>query len=170
MTVTPTETEPTERLHEALVEFTACIGNALEGVCSYGFTIGEAYVPFDMDPDEDCDDSEDDVSCSQAWVRVASVVPQSGGVEGFGGQDCYLTLSLDLEVGVLRCLEIPEDGEAPTTTDVLLAGLQAMDDMNAMLCAALGCEVWDSISVGQWQPVGPLGGQYGGIWTFTVEV
>lgn len=157
-----------ERLNDALIEFTACIGNGLEDVCSYGLTIGETYVPFNPDEDEPCDD--EDIQCTQAWVRVMNVQPKAEGVEGFGGQDCYLTLTLDLEVGILRCVEVEEGGEAPNATDVLVAAGQAMTDMNAILCSALGCEVWDAIEVGQWQPVGPLGGQYGGIWNFTVEV
>lgn len=158
----------TEDLHDALIEFTGCIGNAVDDICSYGFTIGDAYVPFN--PDEDDEECEDDsVMCSQVWVRVTNVTPKPGAPEGFGGQDCYLQTTIGLEVGVLRCIEIAEHGEAPTATQVLVAGLQAITDMNAIMCAALSCEVWDAIEVGSWQPTGPLGGQYGGIWTFTVE-
>lgn len=175
---TPT---PTDRLHEALAQFTGCVGGALEGICSYGLTVGETYVPFDLDEDEDCgdDDEEEAPNCSQAWVRVMSVSPKPGGTIGFGGQDCSMSLNIDLEVGVIRCMEIPEDGEAPSTTEVLEQALQAMSDMNAILCAALGCGsteedpeagVWDEIAVGQWTPLGPLGGQHGGTWTFTVSL
>lgn len=154
-----------ERLNEAIVAFTGCIGEALEDICSYGWTIGESYVPFDPDEDEDCE--ADDAVCSQAWVRVVSVDP----VMNDSWEDgCGLVLRLELEVGVIRCLEIPEDGEAPTASDVLIAAMQSMDDMNAILCAALGCEVWNSVDVGQWLPDGPLGGQYGGTWSFTVEI
>jgi hypothetical protein len=168
MTLTSDEQPLTrdEQLHQALIEFTACVGNALADICSYGLTIGEAYVPFDPDPDDECD--SDEVQCSQAWVRVMSAAPTPQAVESWAGEDCSLTLRMDLEVGVLRCIEIPEGGEAPTASDVLAAAVQSMDDMNAILCAALGCEVWDSISVGSWAPSGPLGGQYGGTWTFTV--
>ena len=155
---------PDEGLHDALIGFTGCIGTALEDICSYGLTIGEGYVPFDPDPEDDCE--EEEVSCSQAWVRVMSV--HSKGEESWGGE-CAAVLVLDLEVGVLRCFEIPEKGEAPTASDVLLAAMQAMTDMNAIRTAALGCEVWDAIDVGEWSPMGPMGGQYGGTWTFTVE-
>lgn len=158
---------PDERLADALMQFTACVCAPLEDICSYGLTIGETYVPFDPDPEDECEDEE--VACSQAWVRVAGTnlkeMPDS-----FDGPSCATVLSLTLEVGVLRCIEIPERGEAPTATDVLIASLQAMKDMRAILCAALGCEVWDMIEVGNWSPDGPLGGQYGGIWTFTVEL
>lgn len=153
-------------LHEALVGFTGCIGDAVADICSYGLTIGETYVPFDPDPEDNCEDEE--VSCSQLWVRVMNAQPVHLG-EGWAG-DCGGVMQLTLEVGVLRCVEVPEGGEAPTASSVLASALQAMDDMNAIYCAAMDCEVWDSIESGAWEPTGPLGGQYGGIWTFTVEV
>lgn len=163
-----TEAAPSpDRLHEAIIEFAACVGNAVEDICSYGYTIGQTYVPFNPDPEEDCD--EDDIQCSQLWVRTTSVTPTTA-EPGFSGQDCATTLRMGLEVGILRCIEVPEDGEAPTATDVLVAGLQAMTDMNTILCAALSCEAWDGLTIGSWSPTGPLGGQYGGIWTFTVEL
>jgi hypothetical protein len=157
---------PAEALQDALVEFTGCISLAVPDICSYGLTIGESYVPFDPDPDDEC--NEDDVACSQLWVRVTSVNPDAS--QGFDGGDCAVVMSVGLEVGVLRCIEVPEGGEAPTATDVLAAALQSMEDMQRIHCAAMGCEVWSSISSGEWIPSGPLGGQYGGIWTFSVEV
>lgn len=156
---------PDERLHDALIGFTGCVGEALEDLCSYGLTIGESYVPFDPDPEDNCDAEE--VMCSQAWVRVMSVQPT--GSTGWSG-DCATVLRIDLEVGVIRCIEIEEEGEAPKASDVLVAALQAMTDMNAIFCAAMACEVWESIESGAWSPAGPLGGQYGGSWTFMVEV
>lgn len=154
-----------DRLNEALVAFTGCIGESLEDICSYSLTMGDSYVPFAPDEDDDCDDG--DAECAQAWVRVMSVgAPGSDGWDN----DCATVMRLDLEVGVLRCIEIPEDGEAPTGLDVMTAAMQAMTDMNAMYCAAMACEVWAAIDAGEWTPMGPLGGQYGGTWMFTVEV
>lgn len=166
MTVGPPEPVPSEALQDALIAFTGCVGEALVDICSYGLTIGETYVPFDPDPEDDCDVGE--VECSQVWVRVTGVTPVAT-VASFGG-DCGGTLSVGLEVGVLRCVEIAEDGEAPKASDVLVAAVQAMADMQALYCAAMNCEVWDAIESGAWSPSGPLGGQYGGIWTFTVEL
>lgn len=160
-----TPVAPPNLLQEALVAFTGCIGEALEDICSYGLTIGETYVPFDPDPEDDCEVEE--VLCSQAWVRVANVTPV--GSEGWSG-DCGTVMRLDLEVGVLRCVPIEEDGEAPAATDVLLAALQSMEDMQKIYCAAMECEVWNSIESGSWVPSGPLGAQYGGMWSFTVEI
>lgn len=153
-------------LQDALIDFTGCIGEALVDICSYGLTIGETYVPFDPDPEDDCPDNV--AACSQAWVRVMGVQPTAA-PQSFGN-DCSVDLKLTLEVGVLRCIDIPEDGEAPTASDVLVAALQSMDDMKVIYCAAMSCEVWDSIESGSWTPNGPLGGQYGGVWTFDVEV
>lgn len=155
-----------EPLNDALLLFTAAVGNSVD-ICSYGLTMGDSYVPFDPDPDEECEAEE--VACSQAWVRVMSIGPKPDPrSQGWDG-DCALVLTASLEVGVLRCVAIPEDGEAPTASDVVEAATQALTDMNALLNAALACEVWDAIDVGSWNPVGPMGGQYGGTWTFTVE-
>lgn len=156
-----------EDLHAALLEFASCVGTALGDICSYGLTMGDSYVPFNPDPDEDC--SEDDALCSQVWVRVTQV-DETVGRPNWDGSSCTAQLTLGLEVGVLRCFNIPEDGEAPTATDVTTYALTAMSDMHALRCAALDCEVWDSIDVGTWLPVGPMGGQHGGTWTFTVTL
>lgn len=157
-----------DRLNIALLAFTGCIGEAIEDICSSGLTIGDSYVPFDPDEGE-CEDDEDSVYCSQVWVRVDSVTPVSVGV-GFDGEDCASTMRLELEVGVLRCFEARPEGEAPTVSEVLAAAVQAMTDMNALYCAAMGCEVWEQINSGSWLPIGPLGGQYGGTWSFSVEI
>jgi hypothetical protein len=167
MTTLPDDLDP---LHQALIQFTGCIGEALSDICSYGLTIGEAYVPFDPDPEDDCPEDEEMV-CSQAWVRVTSVNPLPNLTESWEGDtDAACSFRIGLEVGVLRCVEIPEEGNAPTASDVLVGALQAMTDMKAVQVAALGCEVWESIEVGEWHPSGPLGGQYGGVWSFTVEL
>lgn len=156
--------QPGDAINTALVAFTGCIGDAIPDICSYGLTIGDTYVPFDPDEGE-CED--DDVACSQIWVRVESVTPV--GSDSWEG-DCATVMRIELEVGVLRCLEIPDKGEAPTTSQVLFAAVQAMSDMNAIYCAAMDCEVWNSVESGTWFPMGPMGGQYGGSWSFTVEI
>lgn len=168
MSTTPPESvNPAERLNEALIAFTGCIGESLDDICSYGLTIGETYVPFDPDPGDDCD--EEEAICSQAWVRVVGV-DSIFNEEGFGGSGCGTTSQLTLEVGVIRCIDVAEGGEAPSATEVLAAAMRSMADMKIIECAAMDCEVWDSIVAQGWSPMGPLGGQYGGMWTFTVQV
>lgn len=161
------EPDPATRLHDALLAFTECIGSGLEDICSYGLTYGDSYIPFDPDPEDDCD-LDDDVMCSQAWVRVAGVNLLELST-GFDGNSCISTMQVQLEVGVLRCVELADNGEAPSATTVTVAALQSMSDMKAVQCAALECDVWESIEIGQWVPFG-LGDQYGGMWSFTVEI
>lgn len=167
MSETPGESTGIPRLHEALVLFTERIGSAL-GICSYGLTVGETYVPFDPDEDDDCEEGE--AQCDQMWVRVDGA-SYGNATEAWGG-DCGGELTLSLEVGILRCIEIPEGGEAPTASDVLTTALQGMDDMSTIHCAAMSDDedLWDSIESVQWTPSGPLGGQAGGIWMFTVTL
>lgn len=159
---------PADNLNDSLIAFLQCVHTAVPDVCTSSVTIGQSYVPFDPDEDEDCD--ADEAVCSQLWVRVMNVTPLFQQASFAGGDGCSTSLQLTLEVGILRCIEIPEGGEAPSATDVLVASQIAMDDMMAIHCAATECDVFDSISTGQWSPSGPLGGQFGGIWTFTVEV
>lgn len=167
-----------DSINAALVGFTGCIGGALDGICSYSLTFGEVYVPFKPDDADDCGDDEEDW-CAQAWVRVTDIsvaYDEKGFDAGPSDSDgscegsCGGTFSIGLEVGVLRCYEVPEDGEAPTATQSMATAMQSMIDMSALYQAAMNCDVWESISVGQWQPEGPLGGQYGGYWNFTVEL
>lgn len=172
MSQTPAEVSGIDRLNNALSEFASCLATAVPDICSWGLTIGEAYVPFDPDPDDDCVDGE--VECSQLWVRVTDIVPKDLG-DSFDDSTCDLILSIGLEVGVLRCFEAKDEGAAPTATEVLVANMVAMKDMLAIQCAALSCkdsqdrDLFASIEVGTWVPLGPLGLQYGGVWTFRVE-
>lgn len=167
MSQTPVEVDDSDDpLLDALTAFTGCVGEAVSDICSYGLTIGETYVPFDPDEDSECD--EDDAICSQVWVRVTDVSADQP--DCWGTEDCEFTLRVGLEVGVLRCIEIESGGEAPTASEVLAASMQAMSDMKALYRAAMACDVWAAIEGGQWSPAGPLGGQYGGVWTFTAEI
>lgn len=169
-----------DAINAALVGLAGCVGSALDDICTYSVTFGEAYVPFQPDEGEECDeDTEED--CNQAWVRVTDVnvvMDDKGWDTTPGGDDgscegaCGGTFQIGVEIGVLRCYPIPEKGEAPTATDVMSYSMQSMIDMTAIYQAAMNCDDAgiEHIVVGQWQPEGPLGGQYGGFWNFTIEV
>lgn len=156
-------------LSAAILEFVGCMATAVPDVCSYGWTVGEQYVPFAPDDDEDCEVNEAGVPCSQLWVRIAGVTPAPGATDGWDGQ-CGLQKQVSLEVGVIRCFAVPEDGEAVTATEILQSAMVSVDDMTAIECAAMNCEVWDRITLGEWTPLGPSGGQYGGVWSFTATI
>lgn len=165
MSMMGSDEQPGDALNVALLAFTGCIGESIPDICSYGLTVGDTYNPFDPDPEDDCE--EDDVACSQVWVRVESVTPV--GSDSWEG-DCATVMRIELEVGVLRCFDMREEGEAPYASETLAAAVQSMSDMNVLYCAAMACDVWNSIESGSWLPVGPMGGQYGGTWAFTVEI
>lgn len=165
MTVTPHEPSSVFPAQEALMQFTQCIGQALDDICSYGLTIGETYVPFAPDPEDDCEDEEE--WCSQVWVRVTDTqVDTSNGWSG----SCAVDMTYGLEVGVLRCFPAEENGEAPQAADVTAGALQMIEDQQKIFCAAVECNAWGRILPGSWSPVGPMGMQFGGIWTFRVEL
>src|SRR5436190_442378 len=113
MSDTPVEFPETadELLISAVAGFTGCIAEALDDICSVGWTIGETYVPFDPDEDDECGE-EEEILCSQAWVRITGInlkdMPES-----FEGTTCAAVFQIGLEVGVLRCIEIAEKAEAP---------------------------------------------------------
>lgn len=160
---------------DALTAFTTAVGTALDDMCSYSLTVGEAYVPFGPDEDdedvpEECEPGEDGSVCSQAWVRVMGAQIINVAEQSFESGSCGGEVQLTLEVGALRCFGIPEDGEAPSATDVMAAAFQAIVDMQTIYCTAMSTEVWTKITAGTWVPNGPLGGQYGGVWTFDVVV
>lgn len=163
--VEPDPAKP-NRVLNALIEFTGCIGGGFDDVCSYSLIPGEGYIPFEPDEDEDCEDED----CSQVWVRVVSANPTPQNTEGWDGQQCGFTMDVNLEVGILRCMEVVEKGKAPSASAMLGYAMQAMEDSDAIMCAALGCDVGISLDIGQWTPLGPLGGEYGGQWTMTLQV
>lgn len=164
---TPEPLMPVDSLMDALLVFARDIFDEVNDLCSYGIIIGETYVPFNPDPEDDCEDDEGP-QCTQGWVRVANIA-QFGATDGFGGDQGGVP-RYTLEIGILRCFPIADDGEAPTATEHLVAATQAMADSNAIYCAALASDAWDYITMAQWTPMGPQGGQYGGTWLLSVEM
>lgn len=179
---------PGAALTVGLLNISESVGQSLPDLCSYGLTVGESYVPFDPDEeDEDC--GHDEGGCSQAWVRVMGINDRplsadggdgwgDGDLDGWGDddddkddEDCKCGFVVDFEVGAIRCFPAADGGAAPTATEVLLAASQTMDDMSMIRCAVMNTK-WDgaSLEVGQWVPMGPAGMMYGGVWTFTVTI
>ena len=148
-------------LMRALLEFTECVGTSIPDICAYALTVGETSMAFGSP--EECDNGGDE--CEQIWVRVDSVDVEAQ--ETWGG-DCAATWTITLEVGVNRCF--PEDETLPDPATLLVAVSDAMSDMQKIQCAAMSCDVWDSIQAVNWAPHGPLGGRHGGIWGFIVKV
>lgn len=102
-----------------------------------------------------CEDGQGD-----AWVRLVRLDPDGDG-QGFALPGvCPQGWVAIIEMGVYRCVPLPEEGEAlPEDTEHQIA-LAALADMNALVrvvgcCPALRDE---HVGVEFWQPLGPTGG------------
>lgn len=156
-----------ELINAALAALAGCVCEELRengDLCFCGITLGDQYIS--MAGIGDCEDA-----CGEAWVRVETVL--TGDIPGETQQypgDCSTGLSLAVEVGVLRCMKIEEDGEAPSARDLLCAANEQINDMVALKRALLCCEHFDQVIVGSWLPRGPEAGLVGGSWTATVAL
>lgn len=102
------------------------------------------------------------------WVGVNRVFPALGfGVEPEAGtQGCGTGLNAELVLGALRCYSVTRDNPSPDQS--LEYTRQMLADMNALRRAALCCAAIEDKELGEWTPIGPEGGVYGGVWTLTV--
>lgn len=116
--------------------------------------------------DCECDDGQGD-----AWVRLVRLEPDET-LEGIGPAVCPTGWQAVIELGVYRCVPLPEEGEALEEQVVSDIALAALSDMNALI-RVLGCcsALWDTaLGVEFWQPVGPAGGCAGGTLQFRVAI
>lgn len=108
-----------------------------------------------------------------AWVRAVNVFPSTVFPNPDLLASCVTLLAVQLEVGVLRPMLLPQGRKLPTQGEMAVAAQQAMSDM-AALHRAISCCVRTSKSdfvyqLGEWAPIGPEGGLVGGSWTFTFQ-
>lgn len=138
--------------------------NAVNETCFCGITLGDQYVS--TSGIGDCEEA-----CGEAWVRITGAYPSTVvGQPNFNLDNCGASMGVDIEIGVLRCLEVPEGGEAPTPEQFLEAANVQIKDMIAIRDAVLCCEHFPSYILGAWTPIGPDGGLVGGSWTISVGV
>lgn len=100
-----------------------------------------------------------------AYVRVAGVYPSSSvGVASLIPGNCAVGLGFDLEIGMLRCFDLNEDGSPSSPEQLLEATQLQLFDVQTMR-RTLACCDWlgsNDYVVGTYQPVGPSGGVVGG--------
>lgn len=131
----------------------------LPGVCFCGIIPGEAAVGQYAG---DCDDE-----CGMAWVRLGSSYPSDRlGTINENPGNCTAGLGIDVEMGIMRCFPIPEDGSAPSPEELTeVSNLQIMDMMvmwkAAMCCADLPNK---EFRLTGYTPIGPAGDMIGGSW------
>lgn len=151
-----------ELINAALAALAGCVCSELEqdgDFCFCGVSLGDEYIA--MSGVGDCEDK-----CGEAWVRLVSA--NVGDILG-QPQDvinnCSSPLSLTLEVGVLRCFKMEDDGEAPTQRDLLCAATEQINDMVTIKRAVGCCDHFTDVLFSSWTPMGPTGGLVGGAWT-----
>lgn len=101
-----------------------------------------------------------------AWVRMANAFPATT----FPSQDltlrnCAAPLAYQFEVGIVRCVEVDDDGEPPTVEQQFEATRLQMADMEAMRVAIQCCLPNADKILGNYTPFGPQGAVIGGWWT-----
>jgi hypothetical protein len=103
-----------------------------------------------------------------AWVRLAGIVSRQGAQQV---TSCVQQMTASVEMGVIRSMAVPENGEPLSEAELLAASQLQLADMAAMM-RAFCC--WTKLDhegqLLQYTPVGPQGGTVGGTWTVVVPL
>jgi hypothetical protein len=114
----------------------------------------------------DCDDV-----CGMAWVRLITTYPSvSVGAAAERPGNCAMGIGVDVEVGVVRCLDAGDEGEAPSPESMAESARLQAADMLAMWRAIACCRTSKDWIMGQYQPYGPEGGMVGGTFQIAMTV
>lgn len=155
------------RLTDVMTQLAACLCAQIREdgspePCFCGIVAGDTAIG---DYAGEC---EEEGTCGMAWVRLTTAYPATGvGVVSEEVGNCSSTLGYELEVGILRCFPVNDDGNPPTAAEMLAAAEQQHADLLTMHRAIFCCSAVsskDSI-VSTYTPSGPLGGLYGGTMT-----
>jgi hypothetical protein len=107
--------------------------------------------------------------CGFVYVKMAQTYPSSIFPQPDLELGCGSTLAFQLELGVVRCLQVmDDDGDAPDPDALSASALAMMDDMLAIRYAA-SMHAPKTHVLSNWVPQGPLGGCVGGYWTLFVS-
>lgn len=150
----------------SLLELVGCLEREFgdEGFCFIGVIYGD-QAPLDYGTD------------GMAWVRLESVYPSTVFPEPDQETGCGAPLAFEVEIGVARCAPMPNslNGALPTVEQQEDAARLGVADMRAIQRAVLCCfgadgqQRFREVAVGTYQPLGPMGGVYGGTWSLTVS-
>lgn len=169
MTLTAVETNVLYATMAALAE---CLcgqikdpANGVPDVCSCGIVPGDNMAPGLMDGN--CA-----ITCGQAWVRMVGAYPMKGvGQPDTSLGNCGAQVGADVELGIVRCIDVGD--ERGTPPEVLLAAAQLQyADALVMRKAVLCCDAvpFRDTIMGNYTPLGPAGGMVGGQWLISIAV
>lgn len=102
--------------------------------------------------------------CGMGWSRLVLIAPYDDFPEPVIDLRCTKPLAAQLEVGALRCIPVPEEGEVNDPNTMGEVALRQYEDMLALRRAILCCDDVQ-IALGTYFPLGPQGGCVGGSWT-----
>ena len=133
--------------------------NGVPDVCYCGIVPGEQAIG---NYAGDCK-----TKCGMAWVRLAGLYPMAAiGQPSIQPGNCGTGLGIDVEMGILRCIEVgDEQGNMISPEEMLAATQLQIADALVMHKAVLCCEAIPSkeAMLSTYTPVGPNGGLVGGI-------
>jgi hypothetical protein len=156
MMSTPLAIEP------VLLDLAACVCNELE-VTGAGPTCWCGVYPGTSVSYEFCEECANG-ACGMAWVRPSGVFPYNTFPISTLESGCRAPLAWSVEVGCVRCLPTPSQGELPTPDQLLQSATDQMADAMALYRALRCCQGVD-VAAELWTPIGPEGGCVGGQWT-----
>lgn len=132
--------------------------NGVPDVCFCGIVPGDQAVG---DYAGDCN-----TKCGMAWVRLAGMYPMAilGTPDATPG-NCGVGVGIDVEMGIMRCIDFgDEQGNMPPPADLLAATQLQIADALIMRKALFCCDAIPAKEaiMSAYTPVGPLGGLVGG--------
>lgn len=140
----------------------------LPGLCFCGIIAGDA--PYDATGVGDCDDD----GCGQGWVRLSTAYPSTSvGIADITPGNCGKALGMDIEVGVLRCFPMGDNGEPSSEEEMLATSQLQIADMLMMREVIMCCVdiESDDVVLGEYLPIGPEGQPLvGGTWRIAIQV
>ena len=128
-------------------------------------------VPGAGDPPADLVGESSGGICGVGYVRMPLAYPSdSVGVQAAVLGSEPTNWGMDVEVGILRPIELDED--IPDEAVLLLAVERQMSDMDLAKNAILCCDAIPKrdLILSAFTPYGPLGGVLGGYWTVHIQV
>jgi hypothetical protein len=111
----------------------------------------------------------------EAWVRVARTYPAATATNGIARNPAVCgpgLMGIEFQLGIYRCIKgvLDDDGTPPDCDVITNDAVLILADQGAMRRAVLCCdalEPYDPV-IGEWRPVGPMGGCAGGVLTVSI--
>jgi hypothetical protein len=111
--------------------------------------------------------------CGMAWARLDQMYHATvAGVPSTEPGNCTKALSIDIEVGILRCMSLGGPGGPPEPSDLLQSTEVQMADAECMYRAISCCPALptqDTV-IAPYVPLGPDGGLVGGTFLCSVMI